>query len=335
MRIGMFFGFLLLLPSLAQADNWADEKDYADLAESKRICAQFRAVAVPDPHRQDQRSQGGMPGCSSEALYYTGRPNDALAAFACAQHEAADEVFGGDMMLMTIYANGKGARRDLDKAIALACTLGGAPMEIHSRVQNLFALRGKPQTEEEFDWCDDITSGYAMGACASHEQRMAKATRELKFKDFKTRWQQAEIARRLETLIKSAEAFAVSRAAEVDQSGTARGAMVVAAEEEVMGLLLDDLNHVATNAPALAQALSDNAADSELNRVYKKVMAGDFDDLAGMPTRDGIKSVQRQWLKYRDSWTAFFTLARPEIAAQAMVNLQTRHRVAQLHELLP
>ncbi|MBR9970278.1 lysozyme inhibitor LprI family protein [Magnetospirillum sulfuroxidans] len=335
MRIGRLFGFLLLLPISAQADNWADEKDYSDLAASKRICAQFRAVALPDPHRQDQRPQGGMSGCSSEALYYMGRPGDAPAAFACAQREAADEMFGGDMMLMTLYANGKGTPRDLDKAIALACTLGGAPMEIHSRVQNLFARRGNPSSEAEFEWCDDITSGYAMGACASHDQRMATARRELKFKALKARWPQAEAANKLEALIKSAEAFAGSRAAEVDQSGTARAAMVVAAEEEVMELLLEDLNHVATNAPALTQALSDSAADSDLNQVYKKVMAGDFEEFAGTPTRDGIKSVQRQWLKYRDAWIGFFKLARPEGAPQAMLNLQTRHRVAQLQELLP
>lgn len=326
---------MLMCPAVASAANWADERDYPDLAASKTICAQVRTVQLPDPQRVDRRQHGGMAGCRSEALYYgIGHPADAKAAFACAQLEAADSMFGGDMMLMTLYANGKGTARDVTKAIALACRLDGAPMESHGRVLSLEALRTSAAGQGEFHWCDDITSGYAMGQCASHQQRIAEAGRDADFNTFKARWSQGDAAVKLDGLIKAAKDFAQSRQAETDQSGTARGAMIIAAEEEVMTLLHQDLAKVSPSSSAFVAAFGDGKADAELNQVYKKVMATDFGTLPGVPTKEGIKSVQRTWLKYRDAWVAFVKAAAPEISSQAVVNLQTRHRVVQLQDMV-
>jgi len=327
-----------LVSASAWAGNWADDPDYAkdkNLAPSRSLCDQMRHLPLPALDRPDRRKQGGMDGCRSDALYYgIGITADPQAALRCAELETADSMFGGDMMLATIYANGKGAPRDLDKAIALACRTGWAPAEFHWRVMHLDEMRRSGQKDGEFHWCDDITSGYMMGWCANLGARVAQAERDTQYKAFTQRWNQGEAAVKLKALLDAAEAFASVRRAEVDQSGTMRGALIIAAEEEVRDLLIQDLNAVVQLDPQLALAAKDRQADSELNQVYKRVMAYDYGDIGAPPKPDGIRKVQRAWLKYRDAWTAFVKVARPEILPQAMANWQTRHRIGQLKEVI-
>lgn len=328
--------FALIQPAAAR--NWADEPDYADsqkFARSRALCGQLRAVALPAADRGDRRKSGGMDGCRSQDLYYgIGRPADPAAAFRCAQLEGADFTLAGDMMLATLHANGHGAPRDLDKAIALVCRTQAAPYEIDGAVQALDAARQSGKTEPAFDWCDHATSGYLTGWCADRFDRLADSRRMAEFDAFRQRWPDGEAAGRLSALVKAAEAFKAVREAEIDQSGTMRGVLVVAAEAEIKDLLVKDLQALAQGDPRLAQAAADSAADAHLNQVYKRVMAHPFHSMAGAPTPDGIRKVQRAWLKYRDAWVAFAKEAAPGLPAQAVVNWQTRHRVAQLQDII-
>ncbi|MGE4282026.1 MAG: lysozyme inhibitor LprI family protein [Magnetospirillum sp.] len=150
---------------------------------------------------------------------------------------------------------------------------------------------------------------------------------------FQKRWSQGEPAVKLQALLAAAEKFAQTREAEVDQTGTLRGALVIAAEEEIRDLLIEDLNAVVGLDPKLALAATDSQADGELNRVYKRVMAYDFGHIGGEPKPEGIRKVQRAWVKYRDAWLDFVKVARPEISPQAMANWQTRHRIGQLRTI--
>lgn len=46
-----------------------------------------------------------------------------------------EQVMAGSTMLMTVYANGVGAKRDLDVATHLPCGIAGASMEPDGRAQ--------------------------------------------------------------------------------------------------------------------------------------------------------------------------------------------------------
>lgn len=327
---------LCLWAAPAWAGNWADNPDYANdkgFAKSRALCDALRKVDLPPVDRPDRRKEGGMAECHSDALYYgIGVKADPQAAFRCAELEDADSMWGGDMMLATIYANGKGAPRDLDKAIALACRTGWAPAEFNGRVRHLDEMRRSGGTD--FHWCDDITSGYMGGWCRDLDARMDQAKRSVKFAAYRKIWSQGEPASKLQALLDSAEKFVQVRESEVDQTGTLRGALVLEAEEEIRDLLVKDLNAVANLDPKLALAAADTQVDAELNRVYKRVMAHEFGHIGGEPTPEGIRKVQRAWLKYRDAWVAFVKVARPEISPQAMANWQTRRRVSQLKAVI-
>lgn len=338
MRGGVLGMVLAVLPVAAWAYTWADDPDYAKDAEfkdSRAICAGLRKVALPAADQGDRRAQGGMAGCSSEALYYgIGIPADAKAAFACAQLEASDTMFGGDMMLVTLYANGKGVAHDLDKAIALACRSKGAAAEMHGRILDLQALRGNPSPQTEFHWCDNATSGYLVGFCGDQGSRMAKAKRQAEFPALAARFAMPGAQDTLKAVIEARDVFAKALTEEVSHSGTMSAADEIWAVNGLEQDFHDDLKTLADKSRVWEDAAKDKGADAELNTVYKRVMAYDFCSAMECDKARQIRQAQRVWLKYRDSWAAFAENVGGKSMAQAAVNLQTRHRIAGLKQVI-
>ena len=120
----------------------------------------------------DPKTAATLSDCSSASLYYgIGIQADPVRARQCALLETQgpdgnDGPFMGIGVLMMIYANGRGAARDLDLATSLACRIDGAPFEVHSRVKHLQKLKADHWNGDNFNYCADITSGIAGGLCA-------------------------------------------------------------------------------------------------------------------------------------------------------------------------
>ena len=153
-------------------------------ARSQALCRAVAGRDAPSADRPDVATATSLRGCDAEALYYgIGVARDPARARQCAftQHPTDQmlEPFAGRAMLMTIYANGEGARRDLDLAIRMACTLEGAePAEYDRRVTHLAALRDARTQSRDFSYCDDIDPGLGTGLCASHRAALARPQRE-------------------------------------------------------------------------------------------------------------------------------------------------------------
>ncbi len=333
----------LALPATAGAGNWADVKDWPDMAESKGICRQFIHVAPPATDRPDAKALAALAECNSEELYYgIGRPPDPAAARACAFAEASrgegDRPLGGDAMLMTVYANGTGATRRLDVAIALACTLDGAPAEMDGRVKHLHGLMQQAWTGHDFSWCDDITSGAAEGFCADHDARVEDAKRSARLAKVAGRWANGPAAEPFHALREAVDSFIDSRGGnEVSPQGTAHAALVIEQEETQRQLFVEDLEGFAGGKPPCAGAERSADADSRLNAVYGKIQklpADQFAEATGDVEQSGIKQTQRAWLKYRDAWAAFVAAAYPDVPRAAVLNWLTLRRVKQLEEFL-
>ena len=98
------------------------------------------------------------------SIYGIKGPKNPVRARQCAylERQAPDNgwpnLFAGTGMLMTIYANGTGARRNFDIAMKFACELGGAPAEEEGWLAHLQKLKSEWQGQD-FSPCDDITSG--------------------------------------------------------------------------------------------------------------------------------------------------------------------------------
>jgi uncharacterized protein YecT (DUF1311 family) len=335
---------LAACPAAAREPNWADapESRAPAYAGSRAICRRVAGATLPAGDLPTPAEAAALADCSSQALYYgIGRPADPRAARLCAvvENRSADPQvtdfgFAGDRMLMTVYANGRGAARDLDLATALACRSGFAPAEVDARVRHLARLKAEAWTGSDFSLCDDVTSGLMQGVCADHDQLVARAARASAFAALAAHWTPAERAA-WGPVQKAAAAFVDARGQnEVDQSGTGRGAFVVGAEEKAERAAAVLLADAEAGRIAPASAAEAKAADTALNAAYGALMAR-----APALARDttltaaGLATTERAWLRYRDAWLAFARLRYPALAPDALLARLTRDRTAQLADV--
>ncbi|MGN6153792.1 MAG: lysozyme inhibitor LprI family protein [Lysobacteraceae bacterium] len=306
--------FAAALPGPSRADEpWPYEAQ----------CRKWADVAVP---KQDV---GSAPaGCDTQALYYgedgKGLKADPVAARQCAYRErgtgkAIQEQannFGGSGVLMMLYANGRGVKRNIPLAKRFACEYGGAPFEVEARLAHLDAIAGG-KDRDPIDLCDDITSGLMMGVCAGREADFAQSGRDRRWTALQAAWSPPQRAA-LAALRNAAKAYFDSVASEeTDMSGTARGALATQAYETLDTALLADVERFERRERP-AKVPGDFARDDKaLNAVYRKVLATldvskKKDDFAyGTVTSDGVRATQRLWLRYRDAWAAFAAVRYP------------------------
>jgi uncharacterized protein YecT (DUF1311 family) len=323
------------LLTASQSYDWSDDTQWDGFEESKAICRSVRNLEPPASDRPTLAQARALQDCSSEALYYgIGIPPDPVRARQCAFLEMdSDEglVFGDRSMLMTMYANGVGAQRNLDVAIHLACGIEGAPAEVDGRVRHLAELRDTHWTGNDFHLCDDVTSGLMMGHCSGHAASIAEARRAAVLVRLAAGWSEAQ-RRAFAPLQQAEQAYAHARAEEIDLTGSARGAFAVTAEEQVNEEFLRTLDQLeGSAAPDLTHAQFE-AADGELNRVYRELMRAEHFDCPGCVTAEGIRAAQRAWLRYRDAFLAFAAVRYPQLQRDSLSALLTRQRIAILRE---
>ncbi|QZN99358.1 lysozyme inhibitor LprI family protein [Chenggangzhangella methanolivorans] len=229
-----------------------------------------------------------------------------------------------------IYANGDGAPRNDDLAIAYACAAGGAPAEISGRVEHLLERKRQgAAVPDRFDFCDDITSGMMMGFCSSRAAKKDAVGRDAEL---------TRLAARLTPPASAAyarlrKAFTAYRDAvgenEVDLSGTARGAMVTGAKEDEDEAFLATLRAALGTGPLdVKTALS--TADGALNAAYRTAQAEPDESRWGTVTKAGIKTTQRAWLAYRDAFTAFAAAAGSKTSSDRLAAALTTRRTENL-----
>jgi uncharacterized protein YecT (DUF1311 family) len=337
--------------------NWANAHDpgYDDgpeYAESKAICRQVSKLVPPKTDWPDAAQARELAKCDSEALYYgIGMQADPVKARQCALLEArrgqvGDGGFHGDALLMTVYANGHGAARNLELATAMACRVEGAPAEVDGRVKHLNQLLKTGWQGDDFSFCDDITSGLAEGQCAAHRASMADVTREHRFDAMAQSWTPAQ-KKAFSMLRGAADAYVrASSGNEVDMTGTARGARSIAAGQRLNDEFADVLAALQAGKPLTAGDVSFRQADEQLNEIYGRVMliqTPDSDRLPSDPpdvlpdtsvSKSGIRETQRTWLRYRDAWVAFAAARFPKVDADMLKTRLTLQRTDDLQQFL-
>jgi uncharacterized protein YecT (DUF1311 family) len=333
--IRMFFP--VFLACLIAAGNQAVSQEGWE-----KICARVSNVPFPPEDRPAPKDAKALEKCSSYDLYYGfDQPANPEKARLCAYVEMEkvdpgvpfDRPGDGRPMLMTIYANGIGARRNFDVALKLACKVEGAQAEIEGRVQHLENLREKKWQGNNFSLCDDATSGYLAGFCAEHNNRFAATIRADKIARIQAKWAPAD-KNEYAILRKAADQYFEARSDnEVDQSGTDRAAMVIeemSLQEEGFISTLEGLEQVTYTKYSNQQF---KEADSRLNAVYQQIQKkADFD--CGSITKEGIRSTQRLWIKYRDAWIQFCMKKYPSCTPDDIKTYLTLKRIKELEDFL-
>lgn len=270
---------------------------------------------------------------SSNYYYGIGVPVNFDTARYYAFIELADGNDGpldGAAVLLMLYANGYGVQRDLELSLRLACgNVGGAPAEIEGRAQHLNSM--KTGTGDPFDICDDITSGYMMGFCASIVYDKKEQERDMAVAEILQNWPAADTMAYNRLSVVAGNFFNARIDGEVDVSGTARAAIVLG-EYDALEEGFAEKTAKADRCSIVPYSATDfNKADAELNTVYKKLMATkDFE--YGTVQLATIKEAQRIWITYRDAWVAFGKIRCPQLPAEAWKTMLTLERIVQLKE---
>jgi uncharacterized protein YecT (DUF1311 family) len=312
---------------------FAAEPTYVEPPSAEATCTRVKRVPFPADDRPDQSQKTALRGCDSEDLYYgiTGSADPGKARLCAYAQIASNEglVFGGESILMMIYATGVGAKRNPDLAIRLACEIEGAPAELDGRVAHLEKLKRQRRGKLSFDLCDDITSGFMMGHCAGHDQRVEKAKRDRLWSTRLDGWPTPD-REAWKPLRAAADAFFRARAdGEVDLSGTARAMLKIHEEEHLEKGLLTLVDKLEAGKLVATTPAEFQAADRALNAAYGDLMRSGSEDL-GTVTKDDIKKAERAWIRYRDEWVRFGRGKYPAVAPDTIKTWLTRERTDQL-----
>ena len=339
MKTALLAAAAFLLLAATQAGDWGDAADEisssSGFESSKALCRQVRDKQPPATDRPDAATARTLTGCDSEALYYgIGMKADPERARLCAFVEMEQDsgaVMSGRTMLMTIYANGVGAKRDLDVALHLACGIDGAPMESHGRVEHLAQLKAEGSSDADFHFCDDITSGLAMGYCAAHQARIEGAVRDAALARLIGGWSASELQAFARLRAAQAAFVEAHGSGEVDLAGTARGAMVTQAEEALSDEFLALLQQLAAGRAPRFTAAQFRQADAKLNAAYRQRLGeADGEAYSGAVTRAGVRDAQRAWLRYRDAFLAFAAVKFRSVSRDSLAAWLTEKRTKML-----
>ena len=351
----LFLFIFLFLPTSILGET-KQEVDIPFSKLSPEIQTQLRSIfeAVKDqnfpsedlPSPEMARS---LTDCDSEKLYFgIGIESDPIKAKHCAfvemnKNGKEPHPFSGVSMLMMIYANGKGATRNLDLALKLACfyPVGQADsnMEIQIRIERLAKLKAENWQGDNFNVCDDITSSLMGGYCSHHDARIAEAQREKKFLNITKLWN-AEEKNVFYALEKSSKVFFESRSLEeVGYLGrTAQIALWTDAKERLEKDFLVSINDFEQKNFPKFKADEFQIADNELNSIYKKVISTykilKKNDVPDCIKPEEIIQTERHWLKYRDAWITFAQKKYPEIPTDSIKVWLTTKRISMLNDLL-
>ena len=277
---------------------------------------------------EDKNVSPAKSDCTSYHYYYGfyGKKGDEEARnCAYREHARGDDqfVFGGSSVLMMIYANGRGVKKDIDLALKYACLFGGSDAEIEGRIAHLKELRHKNET---FDVCDDITSGYMQGHCSAIAAEKKKEERSKRLSEIQKTWSGDEKSafQKLKSAFDRFEEARINK--EVDLSGTARASFMIVEQEFLQKAFLMKFEKFENGT--YPEAIPEN--DPELNAVFQFLMK---QEKIGTITPEGIRETQREWLKFRDAWIAFAKQKYPKIVGENLLRELTSKRIEQLKEL--
>lgn len=203
MRRWYRFGAATFVLTIAAADthyDWSTADlsylgDTSEYVQTRAVCAQLMHAEPPASDSPDAAEREALKGCDSGTLYYgIGVRADPVKARKCAileREQNADQgvnYFVAEGTLMTVYANARGAERNLDVAIHMACQLEDAAAATNGRIKHLLELKRKGWSGNDFSPCEDATSGISGGFCVGNEAALAQQDRRSRIEVITRDW---------------------------------------------------------------------------------------------------------------------------------------------------
>ncbi len=297
---------------------------------AREICASVATVELPSADRPTVQDRTALAGCSSLDLYFGfGMPPDPARARKCAYLEMekgeSEPALGGRAVLMMVYANGKGAARNFDVALKLACAIDGAPQDAAGRVRQLARLKAGNWTGDRFSICDHSSGRALYGQCAALQDRFDAPERAASLQSIVNGWT-AEQRNAFTPLRQAADAFFRARAGrEVNLEATVEPQERAFLEDQFIASLrqFDGGETPSFSADDL------RASETALQAAYAATQQGPTRKW-GTVTPDAISDTQKLWIAYRDAWLAFGKARYPAVSAVSWQTWLTQERAEML-----
>jgi uncharacterized protein YecT (DUF1311 family) len=304
-------------------------------------CDQYDKVPVPVADLPTLKDRQVLASCNSQDLYFGfDHPADPVKARKCAYIEretgkgVPETVFGAAGLLTMIYANGKGAARNFDLALKFACEIDGALAENDYRFKHLLKLKKEHWSGDNFNLCDDATSGFMQGFCAGLQEDFDHAERTRKLSAMTVKWTPAEQTAFRELQKAASAYFEASSRNEVDLSGTGRAAFEIEAEASLNDDFVAAVERFEKGQLPKFMPSDFSKSDAELNSIYSKIQADPHNTVElSTVTPQGIQIAERAWLRYREAWVKFSQLKYPGVTPDSWRTLLTRERIKVLKSL--
>jgi hypothetical protein len=294
-------------------------REFPDLKAAYDICQRVRTREPPQSDWPSPKEEAALKGCDSEALFYgIGQRADPVKARKCAllewrraRHDV--DAFTGSEILMSIYATGHGARRDLDLATRMACDNdSAAPVDVDTLVRNIQA-RKTDRSLPPLNYCTDVEQGrsnVSIPACAAHDFRVREPGRQAAFaairRSLPARARPAfDELRRREATFGEARGFGERRdAADYRADATRFPEAVLEADLALLKLLSRGRGPKASRTDRAA-------AERRLQEVFQSFDREYRADFNFRFHPDGLREAQAEWTRYRDAWLALVRTAWP------------------------
>jgi hypothetical protein len=298
-----------------------------------KMCASVKDVELPAADRPTPAEEKALAKCVSADLYFGfGQPADPAKARKCAYAEMdrdAKAPIGGKAMLMMIYANGKGAMRNFDAAIKLACSIGGSPGDDTGRVYQLDRLKKQNWTGNNFSVCDHSSGREMYEQCAILSERFGKIERDQKFNELIATWKPAE-KKAFNTFMEEANKFYEIQAKNgVNLEGTFE------IQEEIFfkNNLLSSLQALERGELPNYTAEEFQRAEAAENAAYQRTQTGS-DTQWGTVTRQSVQKSEEAWRRYRTAWISFGRQKYPGVSEQSWKAWLDTDRTVMLNRFL-
>src|SRR5947209_1814632 len=324
----MYTRKLLLLASLAAPALLFAQSKITDPV-SQRLCAEAKNAELPAEDRPTSEESKTLADCVSEDLYFGfGRPADPVAARKCAYVEmdrGETRAFSGKTILTMVYANGKGATRNLDLATRLACEMNGAPDDLAGTIRQLARYKQGHWTGNNFNICDHSAARSMYEQCAILDEKFDSLERHNKLQEITSRWSAAD-QKAFQSLQQAAEMFFQLHAGkERDLTATVLVHEQAFMERQFIEMLETlERGELPSFSPDEARK-----AEAEMNAAYSSVVNGSTKQW-GTVTVEGIQQAQQAWLPYRDAWVQFGRNKYPKVSADSWKAWITQQRIPML-----
>ncbi|WP_162806569.1 hypothetical protein [Sphingosinicella terrae] len=297
-------------------DQLAQDPDYD---RSQTICRTVRSRQVPTADRPGPSLARSLSGCSAVSLYYdTVETRDPVRARQCAlSDQSSDLPFERQFVLMNVYANAEGVRRDMDLAIHLACGLDTQPEEMHYRVLRLHRLREEGWTGNDFDYVIDDRSSFSGASGVYYYLRLARERRANELRALTGGWP-ASHRTALTELVRAKDDYADAHGHAAHYHASPAGWIYWSGVEDVEDTFIAELRTLVSNGvpdyssveiEATRRRLAYNHARSQQpGDSFRERGPADFD------------RAERAWRRYRD---AFIAVARLRLPGMSRARLAT------------